>query len=256
MSLFNKFFASVGIGAAKVDTKLYQTDFKPGDEVKGVTVIKGGNVEQNVDEIYLSLMTTYIKESDDNEYNQQAVIDKFRITEPFTISAGEEKEIPFSFTLPLDTPATMGKTKVWIHTGLDIKNAIDPNDQDFIRVAPLDIVSGILRAAESLGFRLREVECEAAPYHLTKRLPFFQEFEFVPTGGSFRGRLDEIELNFFPQSRDTVEVIMQVDRRARGLKGLLSESLGMDESLIRFTVSSNDLPNLSEKLLSLLKRYS
>ncbi|MDF0725667.1 sporulation protein [Cytobacillus sp. S13-E01] len=256
MSLFNKVFASVGIGSAKVDTKLYEGNITAGEEVRGVVEITGGNIAQEIDEIYLSLNTNYIKERNDSKINQHAIIDTFQITESFTIGANEKREFPFTYRLPVDSPITMGRTKVWIQTGLDIKNAIDPTDRDFIEVKPSPLVTSVLSALTDLGFRLREAKCEEAPYKLRKRLPFIQEFEFIPTSGEFRGKLDEIEVIFFPQSSQTVEVIMEVDRRARGLGSFLAEALEMDESVVRFTVATSDLPQLSEKIYNLVKRFS
>ncbi|QOR65057.1 sporulation protein [Cytobacillus suaedae] len=256
MSLFNKVFASVGIGAARVDTKLYETTFTAGEEIKGVVEITGGNIAQQIDEIYITLNTTYIKERNDSKMNQHAIIDKFRISESFTIEANEKKEIPFTYTLPLDIPVTMGKTKVWLQTGLDIKNAVDPTDRDFIEVRASQLMTAVLDTVSDLGFRLRKVDCEEAPYKFKRRLPFIQEFEFVPMSGNFRGKLDELELVFFPQSNSTVEVIMEVDRRARGLGSFLAEALEMDESLVRFTVSTTDLPQLKDKIHSIINRYS
>jgi len=256
MSLFNKLFSSIGIGSARVDTKLTTDQLRAGDKVSGVVEIVGGNTEQQIDEIYLSLMTTYIKESNDKKFNQQATIEKVKIVERFTIGSNERREIPFSFVLPLDTPVTFGKSKVWIHTGLDIKNAIDPSDKDYISVSPSPLAAGVLNAVYDLGFSLRKVDCEAAPYRLRRRLPFVQEFEFVPTSGQYRGRLDEVEVMFFPQSEDRVEVMMQVDRRARGLSSFLAEALDMDESFVNFTVTTNDLPNLKSKINQIISRHS
>ncbi|MFZ3587669.1 sporulation protein [Bacillus sp. DJP31] len=256
MSFFNKVLASVGIGSAKVDTKLYKERYVVGEEVKGIVEITGGNLEQPIDEIYLSLATTYIKESDDKKYTQTGVINKFRVLEKLTIAPNEVREIPFSFNLPLNTPLSMGRTRIWIQTGLDIKNAIDPSDKDFIEVTPLPLVASVLTAVSELGFRLREVECEEAPRYLRGSHLFVQEFEFVPTGGAFRGKLDELELTFFPKSESTVEIIMQVDRRARGLGGLFSEALAMDESNVRLTVNENDIPTMGNKIFDVIKRYS
>lgn len=256
MSIFNKVFASVGIGAARVDTKLYESNVTAGQEIKGVVEIAGGNIAQQIDEIYITLNTTYIKERNDSKMNQHAIIDKFRISESFTIEANEKREIPFTYILPLDIPVTLGKTKVWLQTGLDIKNAIDPTDRDFIEVRPSELMTAVLETVNDLGFRLRKVDCEEAPYKFKKRLPFIQEFEFVPMSGSFRGKLDEVELVFFPQSGNTTEILMQVDRRARGLGSFLAEALEMDESFVRFTVSTTDLPQLKDKIHSIISRYS
>lgn len=257
MSLFNKVLASVGIGSARVDTKLYYDQLEIGEDVQGVVEITGGNITQLIEEIYLTLMTTYVKESDDKKYTQQATIAKIKITEPFTINANEKREFPFSFSLPLDTPVTLGRTKVWIHTGIEIRNAIDPSDKDYIKVNPNRLIQSVLSSAQELGFRLREVECEAAPHRLRNRLPFVQEFEFYPTSGLFRGKLDEIELIFYPQSADKMDCLMQIDRRARGLAGLFAEALEMDESFVRFTIDSQDGPSgITQKLMDIMKRYS
>lgn len=59
MSFVNKLLASVGIGSATVDTKIFRSELVPGEEVEGIVQIRGGNVEQQIDSIYLSLYTTY-----------------------------------------------------------------------------------------------------------------------------------------------------------------------------------------------------
>ncbi|PWW30199.1 sporulation-control protein [Cytobacillus oceanisediminis] len=256
MSFFNKVLASVGIGSAKVDTKLERDTVTPGEALKGVVEITGGNTEQKIDDIYLSLNTTYIKESDDKKYTVSGLIDRFRLAESFTLAANERKEIPFTFNLPSDTPLSFGKTKIWVATGLDIKNAVDPTDQDFIRVVPNPLMDSVLNAVSNMGFRLREAECEQAPNRLRHRLPFIQEFEFVPVSGPFRGRLDELEVVFFPQPSGETEILIQVDRKARGLGGFLAEALEMDETYVRFTVTNGDIPYMQQKLQSMIAKYA
>ena len=254
MSLFNKMLASIGIGAAKVDTKLYSEHISLGEELKGVVEIVGGNAEQKIDEIYLTLYTTYVVEVDDQKSTRHGIVNKWKISEPFTIGVNERKTIPFAFKLPFDTPVTVGRTRVWLHTGLDIKNALDPADQDYLKVGPTRVMSAVLNALEDIGFRLREVDCKKAEY-MHKRLPFVQEFEFVPVSGLFRGKLDEIEVVFFPTSTYETEVLMQVDRRAKGLGGFLAEALDLDESYVRFQISESDISQLPAKLTSLIQKY-
>jgi sporulation-control protein len=256
MSFFNKVLASVGIGAATVDTKLERDQVVPGEEVKGIVDIRGGNVEQQIDDIYLSINTQYIKESNDKKYYVTATIERIRLASALTLAANERREIPFSFQLPLDTPVTVGKTKLWVVTGLDIKNAVDPSDKDFLHVKPNRLLEGVMNSISSLGFRLREVECEQASRRLGSRLPFIQEFEFVPRSGDFRGRLDELELVFLPTSPTSADLHFQIDRKARGLGGFLSEALEMDETNIRVSISTNDLATFSQQLRSLLQKYA
>jgi sporulation-control protein len=256
MSFFNKVFASVGIGSAAVDTKLEKDTYMPGETVKGVVEIKGGKVEQQVDEIYLTLNTTYLRESDDKKYTVTAEIERFRLTTPFVIGANEKKDIPFTFQLPFDAPLSIGRSKIWVTTGLDIKGAVDPSDKDYLKVVPNPLMSAVFNAVDNLGFRIREADCEEAPRRLRGRLPFVQEFEFVPTSGLFRGKLDELEVVFFPSSNGTLDIMFQVDRRAKGLSGLFSEAMGTDETNVRLSVSNADIPNLQQKIQSVIQRYS
>ena len=136
------------------------------------------------------------------------------------------------------------------------KNAVDPSDKDYIHVVPNHLLNSVLNSISSLGFRLREVECEQASYRMRHRLPFVQEFEFVPASGPFRGRLDELELVFKPTSDSAADLYFQVDRKARGLGGFLSEALNMDESNVRISITDRDISTLSVKLESLIRNYS
>ncbi|MNM84645.1 Sporulation-control protein spo0M [compost metagenome] len=216
--------------------------------------IKGGNVEQSIDSIYLTLFTTYERESGDSKVTTQADIGRYQLTNSFTIQPNEVKEIPFSFMLPLDTPVTIGKTNVWVQTGLDIKSAVDPSDRDYISISPSPLAGAFLNTLTRLGFQLRNAHCEQAKGVFRNRLPFIQEFEFVPVNGPFRQKLDELEIVFLPIQND-LKVIIEVDRKARGFSGFLSEAMDMDETLISMTISERDIPNLPQIIESSISRY-
>lgn len=256
MSFFNKMLASVGIGSAQIDTKLEKDRLKPGEMISGSIEVRGGNVEQNIDSLYLNVYTNFIRETDDRKVTDVANIGHFFISESFTIKPGALKEIPFSFQLPYDTLVTYGKTKIWVATGADIKSSVDPTDKDYIKVDPGNLAAAVINSIYDIGFRLRNVDCEAAPRFLRTSLPIIQEFEFVPYSGPFRGKLDELEMTFFNQSEHQVDILMEVDRKARGLTSLFSEVLEMDESKVRLTVTSNDLANMKNKFQDVISRYT
>ncbi|KGR90742.1 sporulation protein SpoOM [Ureibacillus massiliensis 4400831 = CIP 108448 = CCUG 49529] len=256
MSFFNKMLASVGIGSSKVDTKLEKSSYEAGEIVRGEVEIYGGNVEQTVDAIFLTLYTTYIKELDDTKYTSKAPIEHFRVSEGFKIGPNERKTIPFSFQLPYEMPITVGSTRVWIKTELDIKSGADSEDKDYIEIRPSRIASSLLNAVTDLGLTLRKADCEKASYRYGGKYPFIQEFEFVPVSGPFRGILDELEIVFLAQSENAVEILMQVDRRARGFGGFLAEALDADESNVRLTFTLQDIPYLRDRLQQTIAKYS
>lgn len=256
MSFFNKMLASIGIGSAKVNTKVEKSSYEAGEVLNGEVEVYGGNVEQHINTIYLTLYANYEKEIDDRKHTMKAPIQKFKVTNPFTIGANETKIIPFSIKLPYDLPVTIGKSRVWIATELDIKSGIDAQDKDFIEIRPSKIASAVLSEVQKLGFRLREVENEAASYRYAKKYPFVQEFEFVPISGPFRGKLDELEITFLSQTENQVGILMQVDRKVRGIKSFFAEALDLDETHLRLTISQHDLYNLNSILKQTISKYS
>ncbi|WP_284642895.1 sporulation protein [Paenibacillus silviterrae] len=256
MSFFKKMMASVGIGSATVDTRLESVEVVIGEELRGVVAIRGGQLEQQIDNIYLYIKTHYIKEENDTKVTKEAEVAKYLITEGFVLKPNETREIPFAVPVPDRTPVSYRSTRVWLETGLDIKMALDPTDRDYMEVRASDSMQVILDALDVLGFRLREVTNEYAP-RLGMGLPFVQEFEFVPTS-KFRGSLDELEVLFFPRG-DDLELYMQIDRKARGLRGIFAEAMEMDESFIRFTIPGSELRHgayeAADRLEQLIARY-
>ena len=242
MSVFKKLLARVGIGAAQVDTHLFQNSLIPGELLEGEVCIRGGDVIQEIDDVYLKVVTEYEREYEHNDedrtVHEECILVKHLLSERFSLQSKEEKIIPFSFQLPYETPLTMGRQPVYLRTGLDIKSAVNPRDRDEIVVQPHPLMQGVLEAVEQLGFRLQEVDCEYTP-HFHRSYPFVQEFEFRPTG-KYRSHLDELEV-IFRLSPEQLEVLLQIDKRARGFKGWLNEAFDLNERYDRFHVTKSDL---------------
>lgn len=68
MSLFKKMLASLGIGSAQVDARLEQDSLVPGEVVRGEVHITGGDVAQEIDEIYMYVITHYEREYQDEPF--------------------------------------------------------------------------------------------------------------------------------------------------------------------------------------------
>lgn len=252
--VFGRLLSTIGIGAATVDTRLERDELVPGEEVRGVVEVKGGGSEQEVNGIRLEVQTYYKRESGDSTVTETGTIEHFPVSGHRIFEANSQEEIPFSFLLPYDTPLTLGRSSVWIRTALDVRMAFDPSDSDVITIRPNPTMSFVLESMQSLGFRMREAENEELPHRLRRRLPFGQELEFVAGSGEFRGRFDEVELLMFP-SENSVDLILQIDRRARGLSSFLSEAIGTDESYAHLTIPESATPSEVREALAQTIRH-
>lgn len=255
MSMFKKLLASVGIGSAQVDARLSKDSFVPGEMVQGEVYVTGGDIAQDIDEIYMYVVTHYERERDDNKSKEECILVKHRVSERFTLAPKEQKVIPFSLQLPYATPLTMGRQPVYLRTGLDIKNAIDPGDSDFIEVRLHPMMARVLDAVYDAGFQLFKVDCEYNRY-LGRQYPFVQEFEFRPTG-RYRSQIEELEVIFFLKE-DELEVYLEIDKRARGFMGALEEAFHLDERYARFTLTAADrnrsIAEISEMIDTLVQQ--
>jgi sporulation-control protein len=236
--MFKKLLAKVGIGAATVDTRLYDDLLAPGEMLNGEVHITGGDVSQEIEDIYLYVATQYKREIDDSTVTEECVLVQYRLSERFTLQPKQETRIPFEVQLPHETPVTLANQPVYLRTGLDISRAIDPGDTDYIQVRPHPLMQLVLDATESLGFQLYKVDCEYNP-HFGGNYPFVQEFEFRPVG-KYQGYLDELEI-VFSLYLDQLEVFLEIDKRARGFGSFLEEAFDMDERYVRFQVTPDYL---------------
>jgi sporulation-control protein len=243
-----KVLASIGIGNATVDTVLASTTVEPGTSVDAEIHTEGGSAEQTVESIELELETRYATE----DGYEEATVDRLRLSDGFTVGPGQSDVRSTTVEIPYQTPVTLGRVDVWIETELDIPMAVDPEDRDQLEVRPTPRMQAVFDAMEELGFSFRSAECEADPYgRYAIGRPFVQEFEFRPSGGSFVGRLDEVELVCHP-SAEELTVFVEVDRRG----GLLSELADTDERKTSLTVSDADAATVRRRLEDAIERHA
>ena len=247
MSFLKKTLASLGIGSANVDTIIHHEALIPGQKIKITIDITGGATAQRIDNIELKLCCQYKKEVERQGENnsrkaiikQTYVLADWSLPYAFTIEPKQQRQFDIDLDLPLNTPITIGETKVWVETGLDISLGLDPTDKDPITVRPDELFEGVLSALEGEGLRIRQVECEAASGF---ELPFVQEFEFVPFDGPYHGRWRELELITHRKS-DELELWFEVDRRHQGgVLGLLSSVLSNGDLKRKLVLSTKFSP--------------
>ncbi|KDN30200.1 Gram-positive sporulation control protein Spo0M [Vibrio fortis] len=214
--MFKKLKASLGIGAAKVDTVLDNIEVFQGGELSGNVHILGGDVEQQIDLINLVLNTEVKVETEDSTSYETFSLGRIQAVEPFTIQPGETKQVPFRLKLNDETPITalnakMNQCHVWVETNLDIGFAIDPKDRDFIVVKPLPTVEKIIQGVEAAGMTMVKADVEKGYLKgntFSSVSGCYQEIEFR-SGGFINNK--EIELSFIVNG-NTVHCLAEIDR--------------------------------------------
>ncbi|EIT83697.1 SpoOM family protein [Fictibacillus macauensis ZFHKF-1] len=257
MSILNKMLASVGIGAAKVDTLLEKEQYMPGEMIAGKVMIYGGKVAQPIEGISLFLMCNYIREVDDHKHHVKAVLAEFEVAGSHTIASEETKEIAFSFRLPYNLPYSIGQTQIWLQTGATIKNALDPQDKDYLAIHPDRPIQNVMEAIEGLQFSLRKATCQERKHPRRYPLPFQQEFEYIPTGGMYLNRLDELEV-IFQYNGQSLDLMLQIDRKGFGFSGMIADSLDLDETYVSIHFTAEELHNSSlvaTKIANVLQQH-
>ncbi|MDF1663245.1 MAG: sporulation protein [Planctomycetota bacterium] len=227
--MIKEFVIRFGVGAAQVELALEQRVLNPGEKVKGIVTVYGGEREQQVDAIYFAYLTQYRGKGPAKtvDFGRQLLMNSF-VTHP-----GEKRTIPVHLKVPPNCPITVGNTRVWIQTGLDIDWSIDPTDKDFIRIEPTEAMEALSGALHLLGFELEANRCVAAPDGMEHS--FVQEFQYQPRGGKFAGKLDSLYVVFVPRP-GREEVLLVIDRREQ----LHKELLRLDKSDAIFRYRAED----------------
>ena len=220
--MFKKILASVGIGAAKVDTVLQTEHLLPGQEFHAEIVITGGDAPQELSGLELALMTKAKVETDEGSYFRNQVIQQWHLADKTTIQPGQEIRIPFTAQLHPETPVTelpvrMNQTVVWLATGLSIDMALDASDKDHLYIYPNEAVQECMQVMERAGYQMMKADVEtgyiSAP-GFRSNSGIYQELEYRPNSRSLFG-VKEVELSFVPEAHQT-HVLIELDRAFRG----------------------------------------
>lgn len=221
--MLKKLLASVGIGKAKVDAILLTEFLRAGEKFDIEVVIQGGDVAQEIQGLEFAIMASAKSETRDGEreYYKSVVLQKWWQDLDMTVEAGERLSKKFTLNLHPEVPASelFGQriAKIWLQTGIDIKNGVDGSDKDPLVISPSATQLAVLDFISQSGYRLFKSDIEAgrvtAP-GFTSHLPCYQEYEFKPQDFSFFG-VREIEVTFVDNGTET-GVLLEVDRAFKG----------------------------------------
>ncbi len=233
--MLRKLKASLGIGAATVNTILEDTEIYQGENLIGTINIQGGDVEQTIDAIHLKLNTEIKVEDDSGVSFQTLTLYHTKAVEPFVIQVGEQKQLSFTIKLPDETPITElnvanNRCEVWLETVLDVDFALDPTDRDLLIVKPLPVAQKVISLIEQADFNMVKADVEKGFLnggHFKSQSGCYQEIEFRNT--AFINK-KEIELSFILDGA-VIHCLAEIDR-SFGNRGdqYLSFSLAIDAS--------------------------
>ncbi|MFJ4823457.1 sporulation protein [Streptomyces bacillaris] len=237
--VFKKLLGALGVGGPSVDTVLQPDPALPGGPLSGEVRLKGGGSDVTVEEITLLLVARAEMEGEDEEHEGTVVLERFTVGGGFRLTEGAEHPVPFTVTLPWETPVThlhgqhLGPV-LGIRTELEVAGARDKGDLDALTVAPLPAQEAILEAFGQLGYGFKSADLEVGHIRGTgQQLPCYQEIEIVPPAEHAHA-VNEIEVTFLA-SPGGLEVVIEADKRA----GLFS---GSHDTVHRFTTSHHPAP--------------
>ncbi|MEU0397685.1 sporulation protein [Streptomyces sp. NPDC006208] len=232
--VFKRLLGSLGVGGPAVDTVLDHGTAAPGRPLTGHVHLKGGDVGFDIEHITLELVARVEAETHDGEHVGAVVFDRFTVGGGFRLAQGEQRSIPFSVTLPWETPITelhgqsLGVV-FGVRTELAVDGAKDKGDLDPLYVRPLPVQEAILEAFGQLGYGFKSADLELGRIGGTgQQLPFYQEIELTPPP-QYAHAISEIELTFLANPGE-MEVVLEADKRG----GLYS---GGHDALNRHVVS-------------------
>ena len=219
--MLKKLLASIGIGKAKIDTILLEEQLRAGDNFNIEIVITGGDVEQELNAIELAIMAESKAEAElsdgDDTYIEVQVLQHWTEQLNLTIQPGEVISNQLELHLHPEIPATslFGHEigRVWLETGLDIKNGLDGSDADPLIIVPSPTQMAVLEMFQQSGFRLFKADIESGQIRtrdFVSHLPCYQEYEFKPSSRSLFG-VRELEVTFIDNGTET-GVLLEIDR--------------------------------------------
>ncbi|MBB5872358.1 sporulation-control protein [Allocatelliglobosispora scoriae] len=242
--VFERLKQVFGAGGPSVATTLTTVKAQPGGPVSGVVHVIGGSRPVTISQIAVALSAKVCVEGEDIATASHVTVAKEAVTGSFALAPGEERDFPFRYTLPFETPLTtvdgrdFADVELGLRTELAVALAFDSSDLDPIKVEPLPGQAAILKAFADLGFSLIRSDVERGQIRgVNQALPFYQEIEFHPAP-KFAAAINKVEVTFLASSL-TTQVILELDRRG-GLVG------GRD-IFGRFVVDHQDIARIDWK---------
>jgi sporulation-control protein len=216
--VFERLRQVFGAGGPSVATRLTGSRSIPGGTITGQVRVIGGTRPVTITGIVAGLSANVCVEGEDMTTARPMTVAHQPITGGFGLAPGEERDFPFAYTLPYETPLTeiggqvLPDVTLGLRTELEVARAFDTSDLDPISVEALPAQAAVLKALTDLGFTLIRSDVERGQIRgVDQQLPFYQEIEYHP-GPKFAVALNRLEVTFVA-SPVSAYVILELARR-------------------------------------------
>lgn len=222
--VFKRLLGSLGVGGPTVDTVLSGSG-TPGGAVRGDVHVQGGEADFEIQQITLELVATPQPAPGAPQgagaKGKPVVFGRETVAGGFPLAAGERRSLPFTLTLPWETPITelYGQAlglELGVRTELAIAGARDSGDLDPLTVAALPAHETVLEALGQLGFGFAATVLLPGPAggSAPRQLPFHQELMLsAPERYTDRIQGLDVTLTATPQG---VDVVLEADKHLAG----------------------------------------
>ncbi|MBL1078722.1 sporulation protein [Nocardia sp. 2] len=223
-----------GVGGARVETELHTPVVRPGELVRGVIRLRGGDIRRDVNRIAVELVATIADGFAGEHAVEPRRFHRSVVAGPLHWEAHGGHDFEFELALPFEAPLTgydgnsLPGTAVSVRTLVDLTDGI-AGDTRPLTVEPLGVQHEILYALEDLGFGLQHAELEDGWIRgIQQELAFYQEIRFAPS--TDYPKLEELVV-VFVAGTDGVEVVLEVNRNEGDAYGSLYVDYGEEDDL-------------------------
>lgn len=241
--VFQKVLASLGSGGARIDARLFDRTINPGRPLRGEVQLLGGEVEQTINSLSVSLVARAQDVSEQGR-SEDVAFGNQQLVGREMVYPGQQIRVPFEIALPWEMPISsfFGKplagVGVGLQTTLDIENVVaDPVDLDAAAVEPLPAQKRILDAISKIGFTFRDAVLRKGQINGTNQtLPIYQELRFNPSP-RFAPVFTRLAVTFLSRA-DQTQVVLDVNKKVRVSKS--GGFAGANDSCGAFIVKHQD----------------
>lgn len=136
--MFDNLLTSIGIGSIKADTHIENNINYETDLIKGVVILAGGNTNQKVNKIEITLIERIQNDDKTSQFSEvDNELDTYIYTGEFTVRAKEVEKVHFQFKLG-NHDIDVKNNKIYIKTHVFIDHSVDAYDEDEVSVYKIE----------------------------------------------------------------------------------------------------------------------